>query len=443
MVQPYQINIPNVGKSFLSGMGAGQELVARNRELEQRRNAQERQNQMQEAFANLANKEDKTIEDYQQLMTQYPEMGKQIQQSIKMLNDQQKKEKAGQLTPIHVALMGGNTDAAKAKIDELIDAHRNRGLEAEASNLEILRQNIDIDPKGALTSSGFLLAAIDPEKFKTITESQKMIGEEKRAKELQPGEIKKQQAELIKFGLKNDLTRQEALKTAAETKKLGIETQKIIMEMEGLNKGGNLSADKKVDLEQKLADKYYSRNKDYLNRVGAYHNLLESAKQDTGPGDYALIVAFNKMLDPNSVVRESEFALAEASAGRMQQLLNFFKKFKEGDRLKPGQRQQFVRLAKKYMDESENNQRIVTEQLDKTVDAYGLNRELVIPREREIESAEIQKGTEVEPLVRQQQPQAETKPIVMNSIAEAEKASFTMEEGTRIQVGNKIFKVKK
>lgn len=382
MVQPYQMNIPNPGEQFVSGMQQGQDIMIRRR-------AQQRQSDMQEALANLASNENKTVEDYQRLMDQYPEISKQIGQSMSRFNTQQREARINQLMPIHLSLLGGNSDAAKAKIDEYIEAYRNSGNEEEASNLEILRKNIDIDPRGALASSGFLLAAADPERFKKVMESQGELGEERRAEALQPGEIEKQRAELIKLGTENDLTKNEASKVIAQTKKLDAETQKIIMEMEGLKKGGNLSTDKKVELEQKLSDKFYSRNKNYLERVGAYHNLVESAKQNSGPGDFALIVAFNKMLDPRSVVRESEFALAEASAGRMQQMLNFFKKFKEGDRLKPGQRQQFVRLAKKYMEESDKNQKVVTAQLDKTIDAYGLNRELVIPEIRQIEDADV------------------------------------------------------
>ena len=382
MVQPYNINIPNPGEELIKGVQAGQDYMLKFR-------AQKRQEEMQAALAGLANKPDKSIDDYQILMEKYPEIYKQIKQSMEMFTTQQKQERINQLKPIHMALLSGNTDVAKGQIDELIEANKNSGNEFEVKNLETLRQNIEIDPNGALVSSGFLLASEDPEAFKTISEAQSKLGEEKRARELQPREIKKQQAELVKFGIENDLTKKEALKTVAQTKKLDAETQKIIMEMEGLKKGGNLSTDKKVELEQKLSDKFYSRNKNYLERVGAYHNLVESAKQNSGPGDFALIVAFNKMLDPRSVVRESEFALAEASAGRMQQMLNFFKKFKEGDRLKPEQRQQFVRLAKKYMEESDKNQKVVTAQIDKTIDAYGLNRELVIPEIRQIEDADV------------------------------------------------------
>jgi hypothetical protein len=168
MVQPYNINIPNVGTEMLSGFQTGQEMVVR-------KQAQERQAAMQKAMADLAQKKNKTVEDYQRVMTEFPEMSKQVEQSLSMFNEQQQQNKINQLMNVYAPLKSGNTDLAKSNLDELITAYRNSGNDFEAKSMETLKQNIELDPKGAETSSElFLFKALGPEAFqKYLLQEQK------------------------------------------------------------------------------------------------------------------------------------------------------------------------------------------------------------------------------------------------------------------------------
>ena len=168
MVQPYNINIPNMGTEMLSGFQTGQEMVVR-------RQAQERQAAMQKAMAELAEKKNKTTEDYQRVMTQFPELSKQVSQSLSMFNEQQQQNKINQLMNVYAPLKSGNTDLAKSNLDELITAYRNSGNDFEAKSMETLKQNIELDPKGAETSSElFLFKALGPEAFqKYLLQEQK------------------------------------------------------------------------------------------------------------------------------------------------------------------------------------------------------------------------------------------------------------------------------
>jgi hypothetical protein len=170
MVQPYNINIPNMGTEMLSGFQTGQEMVVR-------KQAQERQAAMQKAMADLAQKKNKTTEDYQRVMTEFPELSKQVSQSLSMFNEQQQQNKINQLMSVYAPLKSGNTDLAKSNLDELITAYRNSGPEyaIEAKSMETLKQNIELDPKGAETSSElFLFKALGPEAFqKYLLQEQK------------------------------------------------------------------------------------------------------------------------------------------------------------------------------------------------------------------------------------------------------------------------------
>lgn len=66
-----------------------------------------------------------------------------------------------------------------------------------------------------------------------------------------------------------------------------------------------------------------------------------SNTQDNAVGDLSLIFAYMKMLDPESVVRETEFANAQNAAGVPDQVRNLYNRVASGERLNPNQRAQF------------------------------------------------------------------------------------------------------
>lgn len=83
----------------------------------------------------------------------------------------------------------------------------------------------------------------------------------------------------------------------------------------------------------------------YQDVRNGYQNVQIGAKRNSSEGDLALIYGLAKILDPGSVVRESEFATVAAAQGKLQQLLNTPQKFFEGDRLTPANRQQLLSMA--------------------------------------------------------------------------------------------------
>jgi hypothetical protein len=70
----------------------------------------------------------------------------------------------------------------------------------------------------------------------------------------------------------------------------------------------------------------------------------EGAKLNSGPGDIALIFAFQRALEPGNVnsVREGEFATASEAAGTLQKYKNLPRQFFKGDRLSDDGRQFFL-----------------------------------------------------------------------------------------------------
>ena len=99
----------------------------------------------------------------------------------------------------------------------------------------------------------------------------------------------------------------------------------------------------KTDQENKLFSAY-SGNKvvqSFNKSTTQVKKLLTSLETDSGPGDIAAIFAFMKTLDPESVVRESEFATAANSSGSFRKLWNLWNKMKTGEALPEEVRKEF------------------------------------------------------------------------------------------------------
>jgi hypothetical protein len=158
--------------------------------------------------------------------------------------------------------------------------------------------------------------------------------------------------------------------TIKKTEKLGAEIEKLNMEMKAVD-----TPDPKqmFDMETKLNKTYTTRTADFTSSKSDYQKMKDSAKEDSGAGDVALIFSFMKMLDPGSVVRESEFAIAQNSGGLLESLVVQYAKAKDGDRLSPKQRDNFLVLAKKYMSASSKHEVMVRGDLQNIVDDYKLN----------------------------------------------------------------------
>jgi len=81
----------------------------------------------------------------------------------------------------------------------------------------------------------------------------------------------------------------------------------------------------------------------------AFKGLVTGVASNSGPGDIMIITSFRRMFEPDSVVREGEYAITESAQGLLQQIRMIAKKFVEGDRLHPSVRRKFLQLGKEYM----------------------------------------------------------------------------------------------
>ena len=96
--------------------------------------------------------------------------------------------------------------------------------------------------------------------------------------------------------------------------------------------------------ESGLRKEYNSLSSEFKKVKTSYGRI--TASSDTAAGDIALIFNFMKMLDPSSVVRESEYATAANAAGVPDRIRVLWKKVKDGQKLSPDQRTMFKAESK-------------------------------------------------------------------------------------------------
>ena len=85
--------------------------------------------------------------------------------------------------------------------------------------------------------------------------------------------------------------------------------------------------------------------KEFNDMKSAFKQVVSSLSQGTPIGDVAGATKIMKLLDPGSVVRESELGIAMAAAGRLDRLQNYFDNMISGQILTPTQREDFKKLS--------------------------------------------------------------------------------------------------
>jgi hypothetical protein len=85
--------------------------------------------------------------------------------------------------------------------------------------------------------------------------------------------------------------------------------------------------------------------KDYNDMKAAYGQVISALDQGSPIGDVAGATKVMKLLDPGSVVRETELGIAMAASGRMDRLKFYFSNWASGQKLTPTQREDFKTLS--------------------------------------------------------------------------------------------------
>lgn len=135
------------------------------------------------------------------------------------------------------------------------------------------------------------------------------------------------------------------------------------------------------DIAKGIRAEIDKNTKDYQEISSAWDRL--SSSQPTAAGDLALIFNYMKMLDPGSTVREGEFATAQNAGGVGTMVRNMYNRVKDGERLTPEQRNDFMSQAQSILESTKSTADLIVEQYAGIGERLGIKREdLVISRDK-------------------------------------------------------------
>lgn len=402
----------NIGQQFSE---LGKVLAERQKRMQ----AEEvKKNYATDLQAAIDNPTQKTWSD---MIAKYPQQREAFTEARKGYGEVAATNEFNQGFEVSMALENSKPEIAKERLTKIIEARKVSGLPT-GMFADALGQIEADNVKGAQAGVNLILSMADPDRFKKIVDARtsavkapvelrKSLADAEaaetdarvkfetatddiaKAKALSLFEEAKYENERIKSkfaergaiaDLENKaaqlgLSKAQTGSALAQTKKLGYESQKAALELEVLKASGGLDPVKSFEQEERLRKEYQGRTKVYGELGTTYQNMQSSAAANTGPGDIALITGFMKMLDPGSVVRETEFATARDTAGLFESLKNQAVKLENGQLLglDSKQRNQYVNLAKKYLDSAQKKAGEDKNQLGIVVKNYKLNPENV------------------------------------------------------------------
>lgn len=234
MMQPmnYTINQPDAGASFMQGasntaglMGA----VSDQRLAEQKAKAQLMANEQtaykQKRFQEVA--QNPNSKEMIRLMLEFPDVSEGVNRSLSALNDKEKEAAQGTSFEVLSALEAGKEDLALSAIDRQIEAAKNSGDSAALQRMELLKNSVQASPEGARFGlHSVLFSTMGGDKYASTMKS---IGEDKRAKEMQPSVLKESEAKAEKAAVVAKFAESDA---AMELQKKGWDIKKIQNDMQ-------------------------------------------------------------------------------------------------------------------------------------------------------------------------------------------------------------------
>lgn len=127
-----------------------------------------------------------------------------------------------------------------------------------------------------------------------------------------------------------------------------------------------------------LRKEFDALSKDYKKVRDSYNRVVASGQEPSAAGDLALIFNYMKILDPGSVVRESEFATAAASGSFGERLQAAAQKILRGERLSDEMRKDFINRGKVLYERQAETQQLNVDKYTKLAQKRGLDPKDVV-----------------------------------------------------------------
>ena len=137
---------------------------------------------------------------------------------------------------------------------------------------------------------------------------------------------------------------------------------------------------KSFENEEKLASKYQGESKAFRDLSDAFQktNTLFDKAKDSAPATLAAATAYMKLLDPGSVVRESELGMALNATGKLDKAANYMNRISRGEVLTDSQIKLFKEATKDVYKAATKQQRLIDKNYKEVAQRNNLNPKNVI-----------------------------------------------------------------
>lgn len=379
-----------------------------------------------------------TPEAFTALMRKYPGQGKLTEQFRSQVSDEIRGSEFNRAAQAYSLLEMGNPEAAIAVIDESIEAFTNAG-QPVPKNYTVMRDTIAAgDIKTAKSGLAFAMSLIDPERSEgmgkaakerlagmaDLKESEYFPDERLRVETDVKGRVRVYQDGALITDPKEASrlqTKVRAQKQKSERRGKGTRTDYAIgvssVDFEdgsrdvyenGILISDPVEAAKAVGraVEAKAAEPLSKKElaaqedvlrKEWLNVTkenrairNNYDKVRSAAVQNSPAADLSLVFAFMKILDPTSVVRESEQASATNAAGVPERIRNTYNRVLLGTRLTPEQRADFLNQAGEQVRAYQASQNEIMENYKTVSDNRGLDADNIFVGYQPITEEQLQ-----------------------------------------------------
>ena len=118
--------------------------------------------------------------------------------------------------------------------------------------------------------------------------------------------------------------------------------------------------------------------KEFSTVQTAHKQVINALNNPSAANDLAAATKFMKLLDPGSVVRESELGMAMAATGAIDLMGNYLQRLQNGERLNPAQRADFKKAAELAYKAAEDTYGQIRQQYVDLAKNYNLNPDNIV-----------------------------------------------------------------
>jgi len=135
-----------------------------------------------------------------------------------------------------------------------------------------------------------------------------------------------------------------------------------------------------MNTEMKMGDDYRTQSKGFKDVSDAYRTINATLDKATMSPAATLAGAtkFMKLLDPGSVVRESELGMALAASGVFDRATNYHNTLLKGKVLTPNQVADFKNITAQIYGAAQSGQKAIDQSYQKQAETYGLRPNMVV-----------------------------------------------------------------